>query len=70
MGPLDLRYEKLALPGAPGQMLITYHAEPGSDSHERLQLLAHLATRPATAATTGQEADSAPQAHARDESAP
>ena len=47
VGALDLRYEKLALPGAPGQMLVTYHAEPGSASHERLQLLAHLATRPA-----------------------
>jgi len=42
VGELDLYYEKLALPGAPGQMLITYHAEPGSPSHEKLQLLAHL----------------------------
>ncbi|MFB9247726.1 helix-turn-helix domain-containing protein [Sphaerisporangium melleum] len=47
VGPLDLRYEKLALPGAPGQMLVTYHAEPDSPSFERLQLLAHLTTRPA-----------------------
>jgi hypothetical protein len=46
IGSLDLHYEKLALPGAPGQMLVTYHAEPGSPSHERLQLLAHLATTP------------------------
>jgi transcriptional regulator with XRE-family HTH domain len=46
VGDLDLRYEKLALPGAPGQMLITYHAEPGSPSHERLELLAHLADAP------------------------
>ena len=45
IGPLDLHYEKLALPGAPGQILVTYHAEHGSPSHERLQLLAHLATR-------------------------
>ncbi|MFC4587586.1 helix-turn-helix transcriptional regulator [Sphaerisporangium corydalis] len=44
VGALDLHYEKLALPGAPGQMLVTYHAEPGSPSHEGLQLLAHLAT--------------------------
>jgi hypothetical protein len=43
VGPLDLHYEKLALPGAPGQMLVTYHAEPGSPSYERLELLAHLA---------------------------
>ncbi|MFJ9031669.1 helix-turn-helix domain-containing protein [Streptomyces sp. NPDC102274] len=52
VGALDLRYEKLALPGAPGQMLVTYHAEPGSPSHERLQLLAHLAAPSAPARTT------------------
>ncbi len=46
VGPLDLHYEKLALPGAPGQMLITYHAPPGSASWERLQLLAHLTDPP------------------------
>ena len=44
VGELDLYYEKLALPSAPGQMLITYHAEPNSASHEKLELLAHLAT--------------------------
>ncbi|HEY4460597.1 MAG TPA: transcriptional regulator, partial [Pseudonocardiaceae bacterium] len=42
VGPLDLRYEKLALPGTGGQMLVTFHAEPGTPSAERLQLLAHL----------------------------
>jgi hypothetical protein len=41
------RQEKLALPGAPGQMLVTYHAEPGSPSHERLQLLGNLTAYPA-----------------------
>lgn len=45
VGPLDLRYEKLALPGA-GQMLITYHADPGSDSEDRLRLLATLTPGP------------------------
>jgi hypothetical protein len=44
VGALDLHYEKLALPSAPGQMLVTYHAEPGSPSYERLQLLAEPAT--------------------------
>lgn len=46
VGLLDPMYEKLILPGAPGQLLITYHtyhAEPGSPSHEKLQLLAFLA---------------------------
>ncbi|GAA3576776.1 helix-turn-helix transcriptional regulator [Kribbella ginsengisoli] len=42
VGPLTLNYEKLALPGAPNQMLITYHATPGTPSHDKLQLLAHL----------------------------
>ncbi|MDT7847487.1 helix-turn-helix domain-containing protein [Streptomyces justiciae] len=42
VGPLELHYEKLLVPGAPGQTLVTYHAEPGSDSEERLRLLASL----------------------------
>ncbi|MFF7334839.1 helix-turn-helix domain-containing protein [Streptomyces sp. NPDC008150] len=46
VGELDLRYEKFALPAAPGQVLVTYHADPGTASYERLQLLAHLAARP------------------------
>ncbi|GII54254.1 transcriptional regulator [Planotetraspora thailandica] len=46
VGALDLRYEKLAIPGAAGQMLVTYHAEPGSLSHEKLRLLGSLAVRP------------------------
>lgn len=53
VGAMDLRYEKLALPGAPGQMLITYHAEPGSTSYERLRLLAHLAARPGSGQEDG-----------------
>ncbi|MFI5606753.1 helix-turn-helix transcriptional regulator [Amycolatopsis sp. NPDC051903] len=40
-GRLELHYEKLVLPGTE-QTLITYHAEPGSESEERLQLLAML----------------------------
>ncbi|MCL2731425.1 MAG: helix-turn-helix transcriptional regulator [Actinomycetia bacterium] len=42
VGPLHLRYEKLLIPGAGGQTLVTYHALPGSDSEERLRLLASL----------------------------
>jgi transcriptional regulator with XRE-family HTH domain len=42
VGPLDLRYEKLALSGA-GQMLITYHGDPGSDSEQGIRLLSSLA---------------------------
>ena len=41
VGPLDLRYEKLVLPES-DQVLITYHADPGSASEERLRLLGTL----------------------------
>lgn len=53
-GPLELRYEKLLIPSA-GHTLITYHAQPGSASEERLRLLAsmhapdHADTSPAAA---------------------
>ncbi|WFB88548.1 MULTISPECIES: helix-turn-helix transcriptional regulator [Streptomyces] len=42
VGPLELRYEKLLVPGSEQQTLVTYHAVPGSDSEERLKLLASL----------------------------
>jgi transcriptional regulator with XRE-family HTH domain len=42
-GPLELRYEKLLIPGTDMQTLVTYHADPGSESEERLRLLASLA---------------------------
>ncbi|WP_181806801.1 helix-turn-helix transcriptional regulator [Streptomyces shenzhenensis] len=42
VGPLELHYEKLLLPGTGGQTLITYHAQPGSTSEERLRLLASM----------------------------
>jgi transcriptional regulator with XRE-family HTH domain len=70
VGDLDLHYEKLALPGTPGQMLVTYHAEPGSASYERLQLLAHLAERPQDvveggAGSSGRSAETGDAASAR-----
>ncbi|MFD4621193.1 helix-turn-helix domain-containing protein [Streptomyces sp. NPDC058475] len=42
VGPLELHYEKLRIPGTQGQTLVTYHALPGSDSEDRLRLLASL----------------------------
>ncbi|MFB8247262.1 transcriptional regulator [Streptomyces sp. NPDC055952] len=44
VGPLELHYEKLLVPGATGQILVTYHARPGSASEERLRLLASLSS--------------------------
>ncbi|GHF21057.1 DNA-binding protein [Streptomyces morookaense] len=40
VGPLTLSCETLVLPADPDQQLVTYHAEPGSESAESLRLLA------------------------------
>jgi transcriptional regulator with XRE-family HTH domain len=42
LGPLQLRYEKLAIDGSDSQSLIAYHAEPGTDSAHKLALLASI----------------------------
>ena len=39
---MELRYEKLLIPASDMQTLVTYHAQPGSDSQERLRLLAAI----------------------------
>ena len=46
VGRLDLRLSKLAVEGTEGQVLVVYHAEPGTDAAERLSLLASLAADP------------------------
>jgi len=46
VGALTLDFETLDLPGDPGQKLLVYSAEPGSASHEALQLLASWASTP------------------------
>ncbi len=43
VGPLELRREKLLVGDAGGQLLVIYHAEPGSDSARSLALLGSLA---------------------------
>lgn len=43
VGPLELRYEKLAISATDGQVLVIYHAEPGSASAQGLALLASIA---------------------------
>jgi transcriptional regulator with XRE-family HTH domain len=42
LGTLRLRSEKLTIDGAEGQALIAYHAEPGSESAQKLALLASM----------------------------
>jgi transcriptional regulator with XRE-family HTH domain len=46
VGELELSYETLALPGDPDQLLVTYLAEPGSTTAERLALLASWTAEP------------------------
>jgi transcriptional regulator with XRE-family HTH domain len=40
VGLLELNYERLLIPGSAMQALVTYHAQPGSESEEHLRLLA------------------------------
>jgi transcriptional regulator with XRE-family HTH domain len=43
VGELHLRKEKLLIPATDGQLLVLYHAEPGSESAQSLALLGSLA---------------------------
>ena len=43
VGPLTLEYETLTVPGADGQMVLVYHAEPRSASAVALALLGSIA---------------------------
>jgi transcriptional regulator with XRE-family HTH domain len=43
VGPIELSYEKLSVTGTDGQLLVVYHAAPGSAAEQALMLLAHLA---------------------------
>jgi hypothetical protein len=45
VGPLTLNYERLLITGSDMQAVVTYHAQPGSDSEERLRLLASIPER-------------------------
>jgi hypothetical protein len=43
-GRLTFPYESLTLPETPGQTMVVYTPEPGSETAERLQLLGSWAT--------------------------
>ena len=47
VGDLELHYEKFAVTGAGGQLLVVYHALPGSPSADALSLLGSLPSEPA-----------------------
>jgi hypothetical protein len=49
VGDLDLHHRKFVVLGASGQMLVTYHADPGSVTELRLRELAGLDLGPAVA---------------------
>lgn len=63
VGDLTLSYEGLQVASAPGLLMLPYSAEPGSDSHDKLQLLAHWT------ATTQGVTDPAQQAAAASDGA-
>ena len=50
VGDLTVSREKLAIGGAEGQLLVVYHAQPGTSSAEKLGLLAALTSPTATVA--------------------
>jgi hypothetical protein len=50
VGELRFSREKLAITGTEGQLLVIYHAKPGTSSAEKLALLASLATPAVTVA--------------------
>lgn len=45
VGPIDLRFQKFVLPESE-HLLVTYHAEPGSPSHDAFRMLAEFASDP------------------------
>ena len=47
VGDLALAYETFAVSGAPSQLLVVYHTEPGSPSERALALLGTMAADPA-----------------------
>ncbi len=53
VGDLTLSREKLAVGGAEGQLLVIYHAQPGTSTAEKLALLASLASPTARVARGG-----------------
>ncbi len=63
-GPLELWREKLPIGDSGGQLLVMYHAEPGSDSATALQRLVSPATAP-TALSGPASADGATGARSR-----
>ncbi|MFC6085641.1 helix-turn-helix transcriptional regulator [Sphaerisporangium aureirubrum] len=52
VGPMELNFEKLAVAGSDGQILMLFHAAPGSPAAESIALLGHLIADTAPDATS------------------
>ncbi|MCI4146672.1 helix-turn-helix transcriptional regulator [Streptomyces albogriseolus] len=50
VGTLDLSYDRLAVPGSDGQLLVVHHAVPGSDSARKLTRLYETVRRSSASA--------------------
>jgi transcriptional regulator with XRE-family HTH domain len=59
VGELTLRYESFAVAGNPGQVLIVYHAAPGSATEQALALLSSMASGEAAPRSASAEAPTA-----------
>lgn len=60
VGPVELRYESFTINGAAGQMLVVYHAEPGSTSAQALALLSSMISPPSDPRPRPSDRGSAP----------
>lgn len=63
VGGLRLNVERLGAGGTTGQKLVIYHPDPGSDSADKLALLASTVRTPATPRRTTEDATAAVVAH-------
>ncbi len=59
-GPPELRYETLAVNGADGQLLVAYHAEPGSTTERGLALLSTMVAERCGGVAPGKQSVSSP----------
>ncbi|GIH79070.1 helix-turn-helix transcriptional regulator [Planobispora longispora] len=61
VGPMELSFDNLLIPGGSGQRIIAYSAEPGSPSEAALRLLHLSALDSGPAETAGDQADAHPR---------
>ena len=61
VGDMTLSYEGLQITSAPGLLMLPYTAEPGSPSHDKLQLLATWAAPPLRESSSREPSEADPQ---------